>query len=168
MSRRHSAEKRQTEPDPTYNDVTIAKFINKIMLGGKKSTARSIVYKALALLGNRSGVINTATVSIEDQPKVLEVLNKALDNAMPLLEVKTRRIGGANYQVPVEIPSGRRQAMAMVWLITYSRARNEKTMEERLANELLACSKMEGATIKKKEEVHRQAEANKAFAHFKF
>ncbi len=168
MSRRHSAEKRQTVPDPTYNNVTIAKFINKVMIGGKKSTARAIVYDALAIMGKKSGVINTDAVSVEDQPKVLELFDKALDNAMPLLEVKTRRIGGANYQVPVEIPSGRRQAMAMVWLINFARARGEKTMEERLAAELLACSKMEGNTIKKKEEVHRQAEANKAFAHFKF
>jgi small subunit ribosomal protein S7 len=157
MSRRRRAIKRQTVPDPIYNSVTIAKFVNKVMEGGKKSTAQRIVYNALTKFAEKVKTEN-----------VIEAFDKVLENAMPLLEVKTRRIGGANYQVPVEIPAGRRQAMAMVWIIGFSRSKPSRSMEEALASELTECFNMQGATIKKKEEVHRQAEANKAFAHFKF
>jgi small subunit ribosomal protein S7 len=157
MSRRRRAAKRQTEPDPVYQSVTLAKFINKLMYGGKKSVARGIVYRALEKFA--------AKVKSENP---LEAFEQAIENSKPSLEVKTRRIGGANYQVPVEIPNERRTAMAMQWIILNSRAKPGRAMEEALSAELADCFNNQGSTIKKKDDTHRMAEANKAFAHYKW
>ncbi|MDP1880754.1 MAG: 30S ribosomal protein S7 [Parachlamydiaceae bacterium] len=157
MSRRHSAEKRQTEPDPLYGSTVLGKFINKVMQQGKKSTARRIVYGALDKFAKR--------VKSENP---LEVFEQALDNAQPALEVKSRRIGGATYQVPMEIPAGRRMSMAMRWIINHSRAKAGRSMEDALAGELTDCFNNQGTTIKKKEDTHRMADANKAYAHFRW
>lgn len=157
MSRRRRAVKRRTEPDPIYQSVTLAKFINKLMIGGKKSVARNIVYRALDKFAQK---VKT------DSP--LEAFEQAIENSKPSLEVKTRRIGGANYQVPVEIPNDRRTAMAMQWIITHSRAKPGRSMEEALSSELIDCFNNQGTTIKKKDDTHRMAEANKAFAHYKW
>lgn len=157
MSRRHRAPKRHIEPDPIYKSVVLAKFINKVMLKGKKSTARRIVYRALELFAERIKA---------DNP--LEAFEQVLENAKPSLEVKTRRIGGANYQVPVEIPADRRTAMAMQWIITFSRTKPGRNMIDGLAGELADCYQNQGATIKKKDDTHRMAEANRAFAHYKW
>lgn len=157
MSRRHRAEKRQTEGDPLYGSTTLEKFINKVMLHGKKSKARAIVYNALESLSKK--------VNIENP---LEAFEQALENAKPTLEVKSRRIGGATYQVPVEIPSERRTAMAMRWIILNARNKVGRSMESGLVGELADCFNNQGATIKKKEDTHRMAEANKAFAHYKW
>ncbi|MCA1660778.1 MAG: 30S ribosomal protein S7 [Novosphingobium sp.] len=156
MSRRNRAEKRVIVGDPKYRDQTVAKFINNLMTQGKKSTAEGVFYGALEHVEQRTG-----------QPG-LQVFRQALNNARPQLEVKSRRVGGATYQVPTEVRPDRQVALAMRWLISFSRARNEKTMSERLANELLSASKSDGATIRRKEEVHRMAEANKAFAHYRW
>lgn len=157
MSRRRRATRRQAVPDPVYQSVLLAKFINKVMYDGKKSVARKIVYNALEKFAQRVKTENP-----------LESFEQAIENAKPSLEVKTRRIGGANYQVPVEIPNDRRTAMAMSWIITYSRAKPGRPMEEALASELVDCLNNQGATIKKKDDTHRMAEANKAFAHYKW
>lgn len=157
MSRRRRATKRQAVPDPIYHSITLSKFVNKLMEDGKKAVARRIVYRALEKFAQR---VKT------DNP--LEAFEQALENAKPSLEVKTRRIGGANYQVPVEIPSDRRMSMAMGWIITYSRAKPGRAMEEALASELSDCFNNQGSTIKKKDDTHRMAEANKAFAHYKW
>jgi small subunit ribosomal protein S7 len=157
MSRRRRATKRQTPPDPVYNSVTLAKFINKLMEDGKKAVARRIVYRALEKFASR--------VKTESP---LEAFEQAIENSKPALEVKTRRIGGANYQVPVEIPADRRTAMAMGWVITFARAKPGRAMEEALASELVDCFNNQGTTIKKKDDTHRMAEANKAFAHYKW
>lgn len=157
MSRRRRAFKRQTEPDPIYQSVTVAKFINKLMHGGKKSTSRKIVYSALEKFSEKVKTENT-----------LEAFEQALENAKPSLEVKTRRIGGANYQVPVEIPGDRRCAMAMQWIIMHARAKPGRSMVEGLSSELVDCFNNQGSTIKKKDDTHRMAEANKAFAHYKW
>ena len=157
MSRRRRATKRQIPPDPIYQSVTLAKFINKLMLSGKKSVARRIVYGALAKFAERVKAEN-----------VLSAFEQAIENSKPSLEVKTRRIGGANYQVPIEIPGDRRTAMAMVWIITHSRAKPGRAMEESLASELVDCFNNQGTTIKKKDDTHRMAEANRAFAHYKW
>ena len=157
MSRRRRAVKRRTEPDPIYQSVTLAKFINKLMIGGKKSVARNIVYRALEKFAQK---VKT------DSP--LGAFEQAIENSKPSLEVKTRRIGGANYQVPVEIPNDRRTAMAMQWIITHSRAKPGRSMEEALSSELIDCFNNQGTTIKKKDDTHRMAEANKAFAHYKW
>lgn len=157
MSRRRRAFKRRTEPDPIYQSVTLAKFINKLMEGGKKAVARKIVYNALAKFAEKVKTENP-----------LEAFEQALENSKPSLEVKTRRIGGANYQVPVEIPGDRRTAMAMQWIITHSRSKPGRAMEEALATELIDCYNNQGTTIKKKDDTHRMAEANKAFAHYKW
>lgn len=157
MSRRHRAFKRRSEPDPIYQSITLSKFINKVMEDGKKAVARRIVYRALEKFAQR---VKT------DNP--LEAFEQALENSKPSLEVKTRRIGGANYQVPVEIPGERRTAMAMQWIITYSRTKPGRTMEDALASELIDCYNNQGATIKKKDDTHRMAEANRAFAHYKW
>ncbi len=156
MSRRSRAEQRITPPDPLYDSRTVTKFINNLMLDGKKSTAEKIFYTAVELLEERSG-----------QPGV-EVFKQALTNAQPSLEVKSRRVGGATYQIPIEVRPERRAALASRWLITFARARSEKSMAERLAGELLAASRGEGSTIKKKDDTHRMAEANKAFAHYRW
>lgn len=157
MSRRRRPYKRDIEPDPVYGSHLLAKFINKLMQDGKKSTSRRIVYGALEKFANR---IKT------DNP--LEAFERAIENAQPAVEVKSRRIGGANYQVPVEIPPKRRVSMAMQRIIMYSRAKPGRTMEEALASELADCFNNQGATIKKKEDTHKMAEANRAFAHYKW
>jgi small subunit ribosomal protein S7 len=156
MSRRTSAEKRQIVGDPKYRDQTAAKFINNLMYGGKKSLAERIFYGALENIEAKTG-----------QPG-MQVFRQALSNARPQLEVKSRRVGGATYQVPTEVRPDRQVALAMRWLIGFSRARGEKTMSERLAGELMSASKNDGATIRRKEEVLRMAEANKAFAHYRW
>ena len=157
MSRRHRAEKREIEPDPLYGSRLLAKFINKVMMSGKKSTSRRVVYNALDKFSKRVKAENP-----------MEAFERALENAMPSLEVKSRRIGGATYQVPVEIPSNRRISMAMRWIINYSRAKAGRSMEDGLAGELADCFNNQGITIKKKEDTHKMAEANKAFAHYKW
>jgi len=157
MSRRHRAEKRKTIPDPKFNSPLLAKFINKVMLDGKKTTARRIVYNALEKLAKK--------VNMESP---LEAFEQALENAKPSLEVKSRRIGGATYQVPIEVAPDRRTALAMRWIINYSRAKVGRSMEEGLAAELSDCFVNQGSTIKKKDDTHRMAEANKAFAHYKW
>jgi small subunit ribosomal protein S7 len=155
MSRRRKAERRKTGKDPEYKSEILAKFINKLMWDGKKSTARSIVYKSLLKLAQKVNVQNP-----------LEAFETALENAKPILEVKSRRIGGATYQVPVEVPPNRRESIAIRWILTHSRAKAGKNMVESLVIELSDCFNNQGATIKKKDETHRMAEANKAFAHF--
>lgn len=157
MSRRRRAEKRVIDPDPKFNSTLLAKFINKVMIDGKKSVSRRIVYGALELLAKRVK---------SDNP--LEAFEQALENAKPSLEVKSRRIGGATYQVPIEIPSNRRVSMAMRWIINHSRAKAGRPMTDALAGELTDCFNNQGTTIKKKDDTHRMAEANKAFAHYKW
>lgn len=157
MSRRRRAEKRTIRPDPIYQSETITKFINKLMKGGKKSVAQSIVYTALQDF--------SAKVKQGDP---LNAFEQALDHAKPSLEVKSRRIGGATYQVPVEIPPERRMAMAMQWIIVHARAKPGRSMTEGLSSELVDCFNNQGATIKKKDDTHRMAEANRAFAHYKW
>ena len=156
MSRRQRAVRRETPADPRYGSTTVSKFVNSLMYGGKKSTAEGIFYEAMRLIEERTG-----------QP-ALNVFKQALSNAKPVLEVKSRRVGGATYQVPIEVRPERRNALAMKWLIMFSRQRTDRTMAERLANELLAASRNEGSTIKKKDDTHRMAEANKAFAHYRW
>ena len=157
MSRRHRAEQRETRADPVYNSVLLAKFINRVMLDGKKSVARRVVYNALSKFAQR--------VNMESP---LEAFEEALENAKPSLEVKSRRIGGATYQVPIEIAPSRRLSMAMKWIITFSRSKVGRSMEEGLAGELADCFNNQGMTIKKKDDTHRMAEANKAFAHYRW
>jgi small subunit ribosomal protein S7 len=156
MSRRSRAEVRETPTDPHFASRTVTKFINSMMRDGKKSIAEKIFYDAVALLEQRAG-----------QPG-MQIFELALNNSKPALEVKSRRVGGATYQVPVEVRPERRTALATRWLISYARARSEKTMADRLAGELLAASRGEGNTVKKKEDTHRMAEANKAFAHYRW
>lgn len=157
MSRRRRAEKREIVPDPLYKSKVLTKFINKVMLDGKKSVARRIVYNAIEKMAKK---VN------EQDP--LEAFEKALENAKPTLEVKSRRIGGATYQVPVEIPANRRESLAMGWIIKNSRAKVGRSMEDGLSAELADCFAGQGTTIKKKDDTHRMAEANKAFAHYKW
>ncbi len=154
--RRRAAEKREVTPDPKYRDVVLAKFINCIMMDGKKSVAEKIVYGALEEIGRRAGK--------DPLPLFLE----AVENVKPTLEVRSRRVGGATYQVPVEVRPERRQALAIRWLITAARARSEKTMKERLARELLDAANGRGAAVKKREDTLRMAEANRAFAHYRW
>ena len=157
MSRRRRALKRQVDPDPVYNSYVLAKFINKLMVSGKKALARKIVYNALEQFAKK--------VKAEDP---LAAFEQALENAKPTLEVKSRRIGGATYQVPVEIPAERRTSMAMKWIITFSNEKVGKSMVEGLSQELADCYNNQGSSIKKKDDVHKMAEANKAFAHYKW
>jgi small subunit ribosomal protein S7 len=157
MSRRHRATPRQTAPDIKFGSVLLNKFINKLMLHGKRSTATGIVYNALEKFAKRIKV---------DNP--LQAFEQAIENAKPAVEVKSRRIGGATYQVPVEIPSNRQLSMAFRWIILHSRSRPGKSMEEALSLELSDCYNNQGTTIKKKDDTHRMAEANKAFAHYKW
>ena len=157
MSRRRRAVKREIDPDPIYGSTILAKFINKVMERGKKSTARRLIYNALEKFASR--------VKSE---KPLEAFEQAIENAKPSLEVKSRRIGGATYQVPIEIPPNRRISMAMRWIIAHSRSKTGRSMEEGLAGELADCFNNQGTTIKKKDDTHRMAEANKAFAHYKW
>ncbi len=156
MSRRKIAERREILPDSRYQSTLVSKFINSMLRCGKKSKAESIFYKSLALVEGKTG-----------QPG-LNVFKQAVNNAKPALEVKSRRVGGATYQVPVEVRPERRTALAIRWLISFARGRNEKTMYERLAAEILACYRNEGSTIKRKEDTHRMAEANRAFAHYRW
>jgi small subunit ribosomal protein S7 len=156
MSRRQSAVKRETPADPQYGSTTVSKFINSLMLDGKKSTAERIFYGAMQVIEEKTG-----------QPAI-NVFKQAVNNVKPMLEVKSRRVGGATYQVPVEVRPERRNALALKWLIGYSRQRGDKTMAERLANELMAAARNEGNAIKKKDDTHRMAEANKAFAHYRW
>ncbi len=156
MSRRKSAVKRTILPDARYDSQTVSKFINNLMIQGKKSTAEGIFYGAMDIVEAKTS-----------QPGV-SVFKQALNNLKPVVEVKSRRVGGATYQVPVEVRQDRRSALAMRWLIRYSRDRNEKSMAEKLAAEVLAASRGEGNAIKKKEDTHRMAEANKAFAHYRW
>lgn len=157
MARRREIQKREILPDPKYGSVTLTKFINAVMMDGKKSVAEAIVYGALDMV--------KAKLPAEDP---LSVFSTAIDNAKPMLHVKSRRVGGATYQVPVEIAPATRQAIAFRWMIEFARKRGEKTMRERLAGELLDAFGKQGATIKRKDDTHRMAEANKAFAHFRF
>ncbi len=156
MSRRHSAEKREVNPDPKFGDIVLTKFMNAVMAQGKKSVAERIVYGAFESIAKKGG------------KDPLEVFTQALQNAKPMVEVKSRRVGGANFQVPVEVRPVRRMALAMRWLREAARKRGEKSMGQRLAAELLEASEGRGGAVKKREEVHRMAEANKAFSHFRF
>ena len=156
MPRKGNVPKREVLPDPVYGSVVVAKLINSIMLDGKKGTAQAIVYDAFEKINQTTG---------ED---ALEVFEKAINNIMPVLEVKARRVGGANYQVPVEVRPDRRQTLALRWLTQYTRARGEKTMSDKLAKELIDASNNTGASVKKKEDTHKMAEANKAFAHYRW
>ena len=156
MPRKGHIAKRDVLADPIYNNKIVTKLINNIMLDGKKGVAQKIVYGAFDRTANETG------------KEALEVFDAAMNNIMPSLEVKARRIGGATYQVPIEVRPDRRQALALRWLTTYSRARSEKTMEERLAKELMDAANNTGASVKRKEDMHKMAEANKAFAHYRF
>ena len=156
MSRRHSAEKREIMPDPKYGNAVVTKFMNSVMYAGKKSVAESIVYGALDLIESKT----------KQQP--LGVFQQALDNVMPSIEVRSRRVGGATYQVPVEARSSRRQALGIRWIISAARERNEKTMTERLSAELLDASNNRGNAVKKREDTHKMAEANRAFSHYRW
>jgi small subunit ribosomal protein S7 len=156
MSRRKRAEKRSVPADPRYDSQTVSKFVNRLMESGKKSTAERIFYDSMDLIEQRTG-----------QPGV-QVFKQALANVKPVLEVKSRRVGGATYQVPVEVRPDRRMALAMRWIVAFTRGRGEKSMAERLAGELVAASKGEGSSVKKREDTHRMAEANRAFAHYRW
>ena len=156
MPRKGHIAKRDVLPDPIYNNKVVTKLINNIMLDGKKGVAQKIVYGAFERIANETG------------KDAVEVFTEAMNNIMPALEVKSRRIGGATYQVPIDVRPDRRQALALRWITTYSRKRGERTMEERLAKEILDASNNTGASVKKKEDMHKMAEANKAFAHYRF
>src|SRR4051812_24451324 len=156
MPRKGHVAKREPMPDPIYGSTLANKFVNSLMWEGKKSTAQGIFYEAMRNLEKKGG------------DEAIKLFKKAVENAKPLLEVKTRRVGGANYQVPVEVNPDRRTSLAIRWLISYSRGRSEKGMTDKLANELLDAANNRGAAIKKKEDVHRMAEANKAFAHYRW
>ncbi len=154
--RRKSAVRRQVVPDPIYKDELVTRFVNSVMKEGKKSVAQRIVYNAFSVIEERT-----------KEPGI-EVFRKAVNNVAPLVEVRSRRVGGATYQVPIEVRPERRTALAFRWIIQYARARSDKSMASRLANELMSAAKGEGGAIKKKDDTHRMAEANKAFAHFRF
>lgn len=156
MPRRRVVAKREILPDPKFHNVTLAKFMNHVMVSGKKSVAERIVYGALDIVKEKS------------EKDALEIFEEALDNVAPMVEVKSRRVGGATYQVPVEVRPSRRAALAMRWLVEYARNRGEKSMAQRLAGELIDAAQSKGSAVKKKEDVHRMAEANKAFSHFRF
>ncbi|MGD8177381.1 30S ribosomal protein S7 [Marinimicrobium sp. ARAG 43.8] len=156
MPRRRVVAKREILPDPKYGNVTLAKFMNHVMVSGKKSVAERIVYGALEAVEEK----------LKRDP--VEVFDEALENIAPLVEVKSRRVGGATYQVPVEVRPSRRTALAMRWLVDFSRGRSEKSMPQRLAGELIDASQGKGAAVRKREDVHRMAEANKAFSHYRF
>lgn len=156
MSRRHAAEKRQVLPDPKFKDVVLSKFMNQIMQDGKKSTAERIVYGALDLVESRA------------KKDPIEVFHEALDSISPSVEVRSRRVGGATYQVPVEVRPERRQALAIRWLAAAASGRNENTMRERLAGELMDASQGRGSAVKKREDTHKMAEANRAFSHYRW
>lgn len=156
MPRKGYIEKREVIPDPVYNSKLVSRFINALMLDGKRGISEGIMYGALERVAEKS------------ERDAIEVLNEAMENVMPVLEVKARRVGGATYQVPVEVRSERRVALALRWLVLYARSRNENTMEDRLAAEILDAASSQGASVKKREDTHRMAEANKAFAHYRW
>jgi len=156
MSRRHRAEKREVNPYPKYNDLIVSKFMNSIMKQGKKSVAERIVY----------GAMETMQAKAKSSP--LQLFHQALENVMPAVEVRSRRVGGATYQVPVEVRNERRQALAIRWLIAAARGRNENTMQERLSGELLDAANNRGTAVKKREDTHKMAEANRAFSHYRW
>jgi small subunit ribosomal protein S7 len=156
MSRRHRAERREVNPDPKYNDLIVSKFMNSIMKEGKKSVAERIVY----------GAFETMQAKARSNP--LQLFHQALENVMPAVEVRSRRVGGATYQVPVEVRNERRQALAIRWLIAAARGRNENTMQERLSGELLDAANNRGTAVKKREDTHKMAEANRAFSHYRW
>ncbi|MGE3067262.1 MAG: 30S ribosomal protein S7 [Hyphomicrobiaceae bacterium] len=156
MSRRHSADKREINPDPKFGDLVVSKFMNSIMKEGKKSVAESIVYGALDRMQQKA----------KSDP--IQLFHQALDNVMPSVEVRSRRVGGATYQVPVEVRTERRQALAIRWIISAARARNENTMEERLSSELFDAANNRGTAVKKREDTHKMAEANRAFSHYRW
>ena len=156
MPRKGNVPVREVLPDPLYNDVRVTKLINNIMLDGKKGVAQKICYDAFEIIKERTS------------KEPLEVFIQALENVMPVLEVKARRVGGANYQVPIEVRPARRQTLALRWMVAIAKKRSERTMKERLANEILDASNSTGGAFKKKEDTHRMAEANRAFAHFRF
>jgi small subunit ribosomal protein S7 len=156
MSRRHRADKRVINPDPKFGDIVISKFMNNLMLKGKKSVAETIVYSALD------------KIQAKAKADPLQVFHQALDNVAPAIEVRSRRVGGATYQVPVEVRAERRQALAIRWIIEAARARNENTMVDRLSGELLDASNNRGTAVKKREDTHKMAEANRAFSHYRW
>ncbi len=156
MPRRGNVPKREVLPDPVYNSVLVTKLINSIMLDGKKGVAQKVVYDAFDIIAEKTG------------KNALEVFVQALENIMPSLEVKARRVGGATYQVPIEVKPNRRQTLGLRWLTNYSRSRGEKTMKERLAGEILDASNNTGSSVKKREDTHKMAESNKAFAHYRW
>jgi small subunit ribosomal protein S7 len=156
MSRRHAAEKREVLPDPKYGDRVVTKFMNAIMLDGKKSTAERIIYGAFERMESKAGT------------DPVKMFHEALENVKPSVEVRSRRVGGATYQVPVEVRSERRQALAIRWLVEQARKRSENTMTERLSGELMDAANSRGAAVKKREDTHRMAEANKAFSHYRW
>jgi small subunit ribosomal protein S7 len=154
--RKKRAEKKYLKPDPKYNDILVTKFVNSLMYSGKKSVVRKMVYNAFDVIEERT------------QKPGVEVFRRAIDNTAPIIEVRSRRVGGATYQVPTEVRPERRIALAIRWIKTYARQRNEKSMSLKLASELISASNNEGSAVKKKEDTHKMAEANKAFAHFKW
>ena len=156
MSRRHRAEKREIQPDPKFGNAVVTKFMNSVMYEGKKSVAETIVYGALEIIEGKT------------KQNPIQVFQQALDNVMPSIEVRSRRVGGATYQVPVEVRTVRRQALGIRWIIAAARERNEKTMTERLSGELLDASNNRGNAVKKREDTHRMAEANRAFSHYRW
>jgi small subunit ribosomal protein S7 len=156
MSRRHSAEKREVNPDPKFGDLVVTKFMNAVMMHGKKSVAETIVY----------GALDQVQAKTKQEP--VTIFHQALDNVAPHVEVRSRRVGGATYQVPVDVRIERRQALAIRWLITAARARNETTMVDRLSGELMDAANNRGTAVKKREDTHRMAEANRAFAHYRW
>ena len=156
MPRRGNVPKREVLPDPIYNSVMVTRLINSIMLDGKKGVAQKVVYGAFDIISNKTG------------KEPLDVFTAALENIMPTLEVKARRVGGATYQVPIEVRADRRQTLGLRWLVNYARARNEKTMKERLAGELMDASNSLGAAVKKREDTHKMADSNRAFAHYRW
>ena len=156
MSRRHSAEKREINPDPKFGDLVVTKFMNSVMKEGKKSVAELIVYGAFETLEQKT------------RRSPVEMFHEALKNVMPSIEVRSRRVGGATYQVPVEVRLERRQALAIRWIITAARGRNENTMSERLSSELMDAANNRGTAVKKREDTHRMAEANRAFSHYRW
>jgi small subunit ribosomal protein S7 len=159
MSRRAQAPKRQILPDPKHESQLLAKFINMLMKSGKKSVAENIVYDALEQISARNG---------QSEQQAVELLEQALENIKPMVEVKSRRVGGATYQVPIEVRPARRRTLAMRWVIDAARKRNEKSMSQRLANELMDAADNRGSAVKKREDTHRMAEANKAFSHYRW
>ena len=156
MPRKGHVAKRDVLPDPIYNSKLVSRLINSVMQDGKKGTAQTILYSAFDIIAEKTG------------REPMEVFEEALDNIMPVLEVKARRIGGANYQVPIEVRPERRVTLGLRWLVQYSRSRGEKTMEQRLANEIIDAANNSGASVKKREDTHKMAEANKAFAHYRW